>query len=73
MRPSLPPQVRRTPQRQAVVEARLQGLATFCLTVDREAPVYLPRIFGSGGYAVLRQPGRLPAVLVEVVRHLLQR
>jgi nitric oxide reductase NorD protein len=59
--------------RQAVVEARLQGLATFCLTVDREAPVYLPRIFGSGGYAVLRQPGRLPAVLVEAVRQLLQR
>ncbi len=59
--------------RQAVVEARLQGLSTFCLTVDREAPVYLPRIFGSAGHAVLRQPGRLPAVLVEVVRHLLQR
>jgi len=36
--------------RQAVVEARLQGLATFCLTVDREAPVYLPRIFGSAGH-----------------------
>ena len=59
--------------RQAVVEARLQGLSTFCLTVDREAPVYLPRIFGPAGFAVLRQPGRLPAVLVEVVKQLLQR
>jgi nitric oxide reductase NorD protein len=59
--------------RQAVVETRLQGLSTFCLTVDREAPVYLPRIFGPAGYAVLRQPGRLPAVLVDVVRELLQR
>ena len=59
--------------RQAVVEAHLQGLSTFCLTVDREAPVYLPRIFGSAGHAVLRQPGRLPAVLVEVVRQLLRR
>jgi nitric oxide reductase NorD protein len=59
--------------RQAVAEARLQGLATFCLTVDREAPVYLPRLFGSAGHAALRQPGRLPAVLVEVVRHLLQQ
>jgi hypothetical protein len=28
--------------RQAVAEARLQGLAPFCLTVDREAPAYLP-------------------------------
>ena len=59
--------------RQAVVEARLQGLSTFCLTVDREAPVYLPRIFGPAGYAVVRQPQRLPAVLVDVVRQLLRR
>jgi nitric oxide reductase NorD protein len=59
--------------RQAVVEARLQGLTIFCLTVDREAPVYLPRIFGPSGYAVLRQPERLPAVLIDVVRQLLQR
>jgi nitric oxide reductase NorD protein len=59
--------------RQAVVEARLQGLSTFCLTVDREAPVYLPRLFGPAAYAVLQRPERLPAVLVEVVRQLLQR
>ena len=59
--------------RQAAVEARLQGLTVFCLTVDREAQVYLPRIFGPAGYAVLRQPERLPSVLVEVVRQLLQR
>lgn len=59
--------------RPAVVETRLQGLSSFCLTVDREAPVYRPRVFGPAGYAVLRQPGRLPAVLVDVVRDLLQR
>ena len=59
--------------RQAVVEARLQGLSAFCLTVDREAPVYLSRIFGPAGYAVLRQPSRLPAALVEVVKQLLRR
>ena len=59
--------------RQAVVEARLQGLSVFCLTVDREAPVYLSRIFGPAGYGVLRQAGRLPTVLVDVVRQLLQR
>jgi nitric oxide reductase NorD protein len=59
--------------RQAAVEARLQKLSTFCVTVDREAPVYLSRIFGPAGFAVLRQAERLPAVLVDVVRHLLQR
>jgi nitric oxide reductase NorD protein len=57
--------------RQAVAEARMQGLVPFCLTVDREAPGYMPSIFGRRGYALLRRQELLPAVLVEVVRRLL--
>jgi nitric oxide reductase NorD protein len=57
--------------RQAVAEARLQGLVPYCLTVDREAPAYMPSIFGPRGYAVLRRQDLLPAVLIEVVRRLL--
>jgi nitric oxide reductase NorD protein len=57
--------------RQAVAEARLQGLVPFCLTVDREAPAYLPSLFGRSGYALLPRGEMLPAVLVEVVRRLL--
>jgi nitric oxide reductase NorD protein len=57
--------------RQAVAEARLQGLVPFCLTVDREAPAYMPSIFGPRGYALLRRQELLPAVLVEVIRRLL--
>ena len=56
--------------RRAVAEARLQGLVPFCLTVDRAAPAYLPGMFGPGGYAVLSRPERLPAVVVEVIRAL---
>lgn len=56
--------------RQAVAEARLQALMPFCLTVDREAPAYLPAIFGPRGFAVLSRPERLPTVLVEVLRSL---
>jgi nitric oxide reductase NorD protein len=56
--------------RQAVAEARLQGLTPFCLTVDREAPAYLPAIFGPRGFAVLSRPELLPTVLVEVLRSL---
>jgi nitric oxide reductase NorD protein len=59
--------------RQAVAEARLQGIVPFCLTVDREAPVYLPSIFGPGGYTLLRRPELLPAVLVDAVRKLMSR
>lgn len=58
--------------RQAVVEARLQGVQPFCLTVDREAPSYLPRVFGPGSFAVLRRAHTLPEALVEVVRRLLE-
>ena len=58
--------------RQAVAEARLQGLHPFCLTVDREAPAYISRIFGPGAYAVLRHARTLPAVLIEVVRRLVK-
>jgi len=57
--------------RQAVAEARVQGLVPFCLTVDRDAPAYMTAIFGPRGYAVLRRQELLPAVLVEVVRGLL--
>jgi nitric oxide reductase NorD protein len=59
--------------RQAVAEARLQGLVPFCVTVDRDAPAYMPAMFGGRGYAVLRRQEFLPAVLVEVVRTLLVR
>ena len=57
--------------RQAVAEARLSGLVPFCLTVDREAPAYMPAVFGPRGYALLRRQELLPGVLVEVVRRLL--
>jgi nitric oxide reductase NorD protein len=58
--------------RQAVVEARLQGLHPFCVTVDRHAPAYMPRIFGAGGYAALYHPEHLPSVLLDVLRRLVR-
>ena len=58
--------------RQAFGEARLQGIHPFCLTVDRAAPDYAARVFGSGGYAVLRHPERLPEVLVRVLQRALR-
>ncbi len=58
--------------RQAVAEARLQGIHPFCVTVDRHAPDYMPRIFGSGGYSALHRAELLPTVLVEVLRRLVK-
>ena len=58
--------------RQAVAEARRQGVKVFCLTVDREAPRYALRIFGRAGFSVLRHAEQLPAVVVDVLRHLIR-
>ena len=38
--------------RQAVAEARRQGVKVFCLTVDCEAPRYALRIIGRAGFSV---------------------
>ncbi len=58
--------------RQAVAEARSQGVTVFCLTVDREAPKYAARVFGRSGFAVLRRTDELPATIVDVLRRLVQ-
>jgi nitric oxide reductase NorD protein len=58
--------------RQAVLETRQAGLSTFCLTVDRQAAAYLPRIFGPHHYALLQHPERLPVVLLDWMRRLLR-
>ncbi|AHG91920.1 von Willebrand factor type A [Gemmatirosa kalamazoonensis] len=58
--------------RQAILEARAAGVYPFCLTVDREAPDYLARIFGAAGYTIMRHPEQLPGALLEGVSQLLR-
>lgn len=59
--------------RQAVLEATLQGISPFCLTIDRQAGAYLPRMFGASRYALLPRPDLLPTVLLDWMRRLLLR
>lgn len=56
--------------RRAVIEAKLQGIAPFCLTVDRHAAGYLPGVFGVNQYALLAKPSNLPAVLLDWMHRL---
>lgn len=49
--------------RQALAEARRRGLEPFCVTIDRAADDYLPRLFGRGGYVLVRSPADLPRKL----------
>jgi nitric oxide reductase NorD protein len=56
--------------RQAAAEARLQGVRVFAVTVDREGPAYLPRLFGPHGYTVIWNAEALPDRLPHVYRRL---
>ena len=56
--------------RQAVTEAKLQGISPFCLTIDRQAANYLPAVFGPNHYALLPRPELLPSVLLDWLRRL---
>lgn len=46
--------------RRAIIEARQQGVRPFCVTIDDEAAAYLPHLFGSSGFVVIRRPEELP-------------
>ncbi|OMG69041.1 nitric oxide reductase activation protein NorD [Stutzerimonas balearica] len=59
--------------RQAVLEARQQGLLPFCITIDREAGDYLPYMFGANGYTLIKEPQQLPVRLPQLYRQLTQR
>ncbi len=49
--------------RVAIHEARQAGLQPFCVTIDEEAGSYLPHLFGSGGYVMIRRAADLPREL----------
>ena len=58
--------------REAVREARAQGVLPFAVTIDEEAADYLPALFGQDGFARVRRPrdlvGRLAQVYARLTR-----
>ena len=46
--------------RHAVLAARRLGLQPYCVTIDERGNDYLPHLFGSDGYTVIRKPSELP-------------
>ena len=58
--------------RQAVLEARRQGLLPFCITIDQEAGDYLPYMFGANGYTLIKDPQQLPFRLPQLYKQLTQ-
>ena len=56
--------------RKAVIEARLAGIRSFAVTVDRRAESYVPYIFGRGGYAMVSHIGQLPNALPRLYKEI---
>jgi nitric oxide reductase NorD protein len=56
--------------RQAVLEARRAGLVPFCVTIDDEGAEYLPHLFGTGHFVVIRDPSELPRRLPRLYARL---
>lgn len=56
--------------RQAIMEARQQGIKPFCITIDQDAAAYLPYIFGSSGFTVIMKPSQLPVRLPQLYHQL---
>jgi len=58
--------------RKAILEAKNVGIEPFCVTIDSEAEDYLPHLFGTNGYAVIRDPAelsrQLPKLYVNLTR-----
>lgn len=49
--------------RMALIEARRQGLHPFCVTIDESANDYLPHLFGTNNYVLIRKASELPREL----------
>jgi len=56
--------------RHALLEARLAGIHSHCITVDRQAREYMARIFGHRGYTCISDVRRLPVRVPEIYRAL---
>ena len=64
------PQYLRHDTKKAVDDLAMQGIYTYCLTLDPEADRYVARIFGENHYSIVdhveRLPERLPAVFANL-------
>ena len=56
--------------RHAIICAKKLGLQPFCVTIDEKGSRYLPHLFGSDGYAVIRNPLQMPRLLPRLYAQL---
>lgn len=56
--------------RQALFEARADGIHPFCITIDEHGADYLPHMYGAANYAVVADISRLPMKVSDIYRKL---
>lgn len=56
--------------RKALIEAKQQGIHSFCITIDDEARDYLPHMYGAVNYTIINDVRKLPLKVAEVYRRL---
>lgn len=54
--------------RQALFEARRDGIHAYCITIDREGQDYLPHMYGAANYTVLDDVAKLPIKVSDIYR-----
>jgi nitric oxide reductase NorD protein len=54
--------------RQALFEARRDGIHAYCITIDREGRDYLPHMYGAANYTVLDDVAKLPTKVSDIYR-----
>jgi nitric oxide reductase NorD protein len=56
--------------RQALIEAKRDGIHAFCITIDTEARDYLPHMYGAVNYTVIDEVRKLPLKVSDIYRRL---
>ena len=56
--------------RQALIEAKREGIHPFCVTIDTEARDYLPHMYGAVNWALVEDVRKLPLKVSDIYRRL---
>jgi nitric oxide reductase NorD protein len=56
--------------RHALMEARRDGIHSFCITIDETARDYLPHMYGAANYVVIDDVKKLPLKVSDIYRKL---
>lgn len=56
--------------RQALIEAKHEGIHSFCTTIDMEARDYLARMYGAVNYVLVSDIRKLPMKVSDIYRRI---